>query len=210
MNTWLPAKFRFGTLAYLLILFGSLSGSAWAEESGACVRGKSSAPIKLEVFSDFQCPSCRAFYLQTMKDVFKDYADAGKVCVVYRSFPLQTHAYAADAARYGEAALRVGASQWNLVADALFSNQDQWGESGDIESVISKALTKSDMDALRKQLQNPTPLNSAIYEDIKLGVGRDVGSTPTFFITAQGKTQAFAAALTYAAVKRYLDGILAK
>jgi protein-disulfide isomerase len=145
-----------------------------------------------------------------MKDVFKDYADTGKVCVVYRSFPLQTHAYAADAARYGEAALRIGASQWNLVADALFSNQDQWGESGNIESVVSKALTKPDMDALRKQLQNPTPLNSAIYEDIKLGLAREVGSTPTFFITAQGKTQTFAAALTYAAVKRYMDGLLAK
>ena len=206
----LLTKFRLGFVACLLIVFASFSGFARAEESGACVRGKSTAPIKLEVFSDFQCPSCRAFYLQTMKDVFKDYADAGKVCVVYRSFPLQTHAYAADAARYGEAALRVGTAQWNLVADALFSNQDQWGESGNVEAVVAKALPKADMDALRKQLQNPTPLNSAIYEDIKLGLAREVGSTPTFFITAQGKTQAFAAALTYAAVKRYLDGLLTK
>jgi protein-disulfide isomerase len=210
MNSRYPTKFRFGTFACLLIVFGSFSTFAWAEESGACVRGKSSAPIKLEVFSDFQCPSCRAFYLQTMQDVFKEYADTGKVCVVYRSFPLQIHAYAADAARYGEAALRVGAMQWKLVADALFSNQDQWGESGDVEAVVSKALTKADMDALRKQLQNPTPLNAAIYEDIKLGLAKEVRSTPTFFITAQGKTQAFAAALTYAAVKRYLDGLPAK
>jgi protein-disulfide isomerase len=130
MNSRYPTKSRFRTFARLLILFGWFSTFAWAEESGACVRGKASAPITLEIFSDFQCPSCRAFYLQTMQDVFKDYADTGKVCVVYRSFPLQIHAYAAEAARYGEAALRVGAAQWNLVANALFSNQDQWGDSG--------------------------------------------------------------------------------
>src|SRR4051812_38404122 len=85
----------------VLAMLCAFSGIARAEESSACVRGKASAPVKLEVFSDFQCPSCRAFYLQTMKDVFKDYADTGKVCVVYRSFPLENHAYAADAARYG-------------------------------------------------------------------------------------------------------------
>jgi protein-disulfide isomerase len=202
-------KFR-RWIVFLLGVFCTFSGLARAEESGACVRGKASAPIKLEVFSDFQCPTCRAFYLETMKYVFKDYADTGKVCVVYRSFPLENHAYAADAARYGEAALRLGTSQWNRVADALFSNQDQWAETGDLEAVISKVLPKAEMDALRKQLQNSTSLNSAIYEDLKLGVARDVASTPTFFITAQGKTEGIAAALQYSALKRYLDARLSK
>jgi protein-disulfide isomerase len=203
-------KFRLGIVFYILAAVCTFSGRALAEESGACVRGKSAAPIKIEVFSDFQCPSCRAFYLQTMRDIFKDYADTGKVCVVYRSFPLESHAYAADAARYGEAALRLGASQWNKVADALFSNQDEWAEGGNLEAVISKALTKAEMDALKKQLQNPTPLNGAIYEDLKLGLAREVNSTPTFFITARGKTEGIAAALTYAALKRNLDAKLPK
>ncbi len=188
----------------------ALSGSARAEESGSCVRGKATAPIKLEIFSDFQCPACRAFYLQTMQSVFKDYADTGKVCVVYRSFPQETHAYAAKAARYGVAALRLGTQQWNRVADALFSNQDLWADNGDLEPLISKALTKTDMDALQKQLQNSPALDSAIYEDIKMGVARDVVSTPTFFITAGGKTEAIAAALTYSALKGHLDPYLSK
>src|SRR5438477_804677 len=116
----------------LITMSWGFSGVVQAEDSGVCVRGKSSAPIKLEIFSDFQCPACRAFYLQTMRSVFKDYADTGKVCVIYRSYPQDSHPYAVPAARYGQAALRVGTTQWNQVADALFSNQDIWGETGDI------------------------------------------------------------------------------
>ena len=188
----------------------AFSGFLQAQDGGVCVRGKASAPIKLEIFSDFQCPACRAFYLQTMRSVFKDYADTGKVCVVYRSYPQDNHPYAVPAARYGQAALRLGTAQWNQVADALFSNQDTWGETGDIAAVISKAVSKQDMDALRKQLQDSDSLDRAIYADIQLGISRNVGSTPTFFITAQGKTEAVAAALTYSAMKRYFDERLPK
>jgi protein-disulfide isomerase len=182
-----------------------LPGLLQGQDSSACIRGKGSAPIKLEIFSDFQCPACRAFYLQTMRSVFKDYADTGKVCVMYRSYPQDSHPYAVPAARYGQAALRVGTAQWNQVADALFSNQDIWGETGDIAAVLSKALSKQDMDAIRKQLQDSDSLDRAIYADIQLGISRNVGSTPTFFITAQGKTEAVAAALTYTAMKRYFE-----
>jgi protein-disulfide isomerase len=194
---------------FLTIALG-LPGFLQGQDSGSCVRGKASAPIKLEIFSDFQCPACRAFYLQTMRSVFKEYADTGKVCVIYRSYPQDSHPYAVPAARYGQAALHLGTTQWNQVADALFSNQDTWGESGDIAAVISKAVSKQDMDAIGKQLQDSDSLDRAIYADIQLGISRNVGSTPTFFITAQGKTEAVAAALTYTAMKRYFDERLPK
>jgi protein-disulfide isomerase len=145
-----------------------------------------------------------------MRSVFKDYADNGKVCVVFRSYPGDNHAFAPQAARYGEAALRLGTIQWNRLAEALFSNQDKWAESGNLEAVISNALTKADMDALRKRLQDQPSLDLAIYNDIKLGLAREVGSTPTFFITAGGKTQGFEGALRYSALKRHLDARLTK
>jgi protein-disulfide isomerase len=189
----------------LMALFGNLFGLVYAQEAGTCVRGKPTAPVKIEIFSDFQCPACRAFYLQTMRQIFKDYADTGKVCVVYRSYPQDSHEYAVPAARYGQAALRVGTAQWNQVADALFSNQDQWGQSGDIESVLSKTLSKADMDAIRKHMQNTDGLDQSIYNDIQLGISRNVGSTPTFFISGQGRTETVEAALTYNGLKQRLD-----
>jgi len=194
-------------IAIVVLLFVGISARA---QDGTCVRGKASAPIKLEIFSDFQCPACRAFYLQTMRSVFKDYADTGKVCVLYRSYPQDTHPYAVPAARYGQAALRVGTAQWNQVADALFSNQDAWGDTGDIAATLSKVLKKEDLDAIQKQLKDADSIDAAIYADIQSGISRHVNSTPTFFITAQGKTEAVAAALTYAAMKRYFDERLPK
>src|SRR5690349_10530349 len=121
---------HFWSVLRLPVVVLSLSTILHAQDQGTCVRGKATAPVKIEIFSDFQCPACRAFYLQTMRQIFKDYADTGKVCVVYRSYPQDSHPYAVPAARYGQAALRVGIAQWNQVADALFSNQDQWGDSG--------------------------------------------------------------------------------
>jgi protein-disulfide isomerase len=190
---------------WVLAVSCGLSEFVYAQDNGGCVRGKPTAPVKLEVFSDFQCPACRAFYLQTMRLVFKDYADTGKVCVVYRSYPQDSHAFAVAAARYGQAALRIGTAQWNQVADALFSNQDQWGETGDIEAVLSKVLSKADMDAIKKQMQNSDALDKSIYADIQLGISRNVGSTPTFFISGQGKTETIEAALTYNGLKQHLD-----
>ena len=182
-----------------------------AAESGDCVRGNSSAPIKIEVFSDFQCPACQAFYIKTMRNILTEYADTGKACVVYHEFPLETiHPNARKAARYGHAAMRVGLHQWGQVADALFENQMMWSSTGNIESFIESALSKSDFDALKKELANASSLDAAIDADVKLGIERGVNSTPTFFVTANGKTEKVAAAVQYQIFKRYLDSQLAK
>ncbi|MGD0101251.1 MAG: thioredoxin domain-containing protein, partial [Acidobacteriota bacterium] len=40
-----------------------------AETSGQILGGAPDAPIRIEVFSDFQCPSCRGLYLDVMRRV---------------------------------------------------------------------------------------------------------------------------------------------
>jgi len=37
-----------------------------------CVLGTLSSPVRLEVFSDFQCPACRTFYLDVVMQVVKN------------------------------------------------------------------------------------------------------------------------------------------
>jgi len=180
-----------------------------AAESGSCVGGNPSSPIKIEVFSDYQCPACRAFYLNTMRTILPEYADTGKACVVYREFPLQMHNHAREAARYGHASLRLGVRQWAQVTDALFMNQDTWAATGDIESVVAKVLGKADLDALHNELKNTASLDAAITADTALATQRGVNSTPTFFVTAKGKTEKIAAAVQYPILKRYLESLLA-
>ena len=196
-------------LAGLLLLVTLVpAGLAQAPQDAApCVGGKPGAPIKIEVFSDYQCPACRFFYLETMRSVLLNYADAGKVCVVYHEFPLSMHPHAPAAARYAHAALSLGVRQWSQVTDALFQAQEQWAANGQLEPVVAAALSKEDMDRVRKLVQDPAT-NQAIQRDVELGRKREVNSTPTFFITAKGKTEKVASAVQYPILKRYLDSLL--
>src|SRR5207253_1979109 len=140
----------------------------------------------LEVYSDYECPSCRAFYLQTMKQIFTDYADTGKVCVVYREFP--TYPRSRDAAKFARAALRLGSDQWGRVIEALYQSQPAWSQTGNIESVVAPSLNPEDWAAVRKHAQDPA-LDAIIDQDAMMGLQLEVQGTPTSFITAGGKTE---------------------
>src|SRR5271157_2693353 len=83
--------------------------------------GSPSAPIRIEVFSDFECPACKGLHEQILPLVFKDYVIPGKVCLVSREFPLPMHPYSREAANYATAAARLG--KYEQVANALFLNQ---------------------------------------------------------------------------------------
>ena len=195
-------------LALVLAVFTAIAPPAVAQ-SVTCHWGKPSAPVRMDIFSDYECPACRAFYMQTLRLMFKDYADTGKVCVVYRHFPLSNHAHAVEASRYAEAAFRIGLQQWVKVTDALFVNQPQWSETGDIETIIAKVLSAQEMAAVHKHMADSS-IDAPIEGDIREGVYLEVNSTPTFFLTARGQTLKVAAALQYSSLQSRLDALLGK
>ncbi len=47
--------------------------------------GDPQAPIKIEEFSDFQCPACASFFLNVEPEFIKTYVATGQVYFVYRS-----------------------------------------------------------------------------------------------------------------------------
>src|SRR5882672_3661902 len=69
--------------------------------------GAPGAPITLEVFSDFQCPSCKALHEETLRPLVTDYVNNGKVYLIHRDFPLAMHAYSRTAALYANASFRL-------------------------------------------------------------------------------------------------------
>jgi protein-disulfide isomerase len=81
--------------------------------------GRQTAPISIEVFSDFQCPACKALHEQTLKPLIADYVRTGKVFLQHRDFPLPMHQYARPAANLAAAAGHIG--KYEEVADALFA-----------------------------------------------------------------------------------------
>ena len=68
----------------LLMVGQAPAGSKPAVDAENYLIGKADSPVRIEVFSDFQCPSCRAFYLNTVTKLITEYA-AGRKVAEFRS-----------------------------------------------------------------------------------------------------------------------------
>src|SRR4051794_28758435 len=73
--------------------------------------GNPTAPVRIDVYSDFQCPACKGFHENVLPVLVRDYVAAGKVYIVSREFPLTQHQYSREAAGYAVAAAQVGKYQ---------------------------------------------------------------------------------------------------
>ncbi len=52
--------------------------------------GNPDAPITIIEFSDFQCPFCARFHIQTLPTLMEEYIEKGTVKLVFRDFPIQS------------------------------------------------------------------------------------------------------------------------
>jgi protein-disulfide isomerase len=196
---------------FILIFLCSLTGSVPLQSSdsasGQILGGSLNSPIKLEVFSDFQCPACRELYLGTIRQVLKEYSGKDKVCVIYYEFPLSSHKYSRLAALYVAAASRMGQQKVLSIMEALFIDQTKWSQDGNIDASISKALPPDDFKKLKTILQDAS-INAAVEKDRQLGVMKKIESTPTMFISQPGKQQKVEGLVTYPVMKQFIDRIV--
>lgn len=148
------------------------------------IRGSSDAPITIIEFSDFQCPFCARFHVQTLPLLLENYIDVGKVKLVYRDFPIQSiHPNAIAAAVAAECADDQG-KYWQY-HDKLFENQSQWNKL-ETSEVIDRFGQYAESLELDTELFNSCLMSGKHIEEIKndLDDGRKYGvtGTPGFFI----------------------------
>jgi protein-disulfide isomerase len=127
-------------LAACLLL--ALAPALAADAPNGKIVGNQSAPIRLEIFSDFSCPGCKAFHDNLLPVVIREFVTPGKAFLVFRDYvlpPSPGHQFSGDAARYAVAANRVG--KYRAVADALFAAQPSWAMSGKVWDVVASVLT---------------------------------------------------------------------
>jgi protein-disulfide isomerase len=204
MQTFMNMRmYKMLTLLFWAFLVLPLQAPALA--AGKILCGSLSAPIKIEVFSDFECPSCRELYLDVMRRIIVEYGAQNKVCLIYHEFPLTSiHPYSMAAARIAEAASRLGREKQLKVFDALFMDQAQWSQDGNLEACLNKALSRAEMQKMSTILRDPG-INATIEKEIELGQQKQIRSTPTFFIFAKGKEQRVEGRVTYIALKQFID-----
>jgi protein-disulfide isomerase len=166
------------------------------------------APIKIEIFSDYQCPACREMHLNTTRQVIDNYVSSGKVYLVHRDFPLAMHPYSRVAARWINAAAAAGSFQ--AAENVLYSKQDLWGLNGSVEQALAGGLPAAEMSKVRAmELSQRAQLDAAVQSDMTLGNQRNVTGTPTIFVYHRGQTIPLPSGpVPYALLKQYLDSLL--
>lgn len=124
--------------------------------------GNPAAPVTIVEFTDFQCPYCSKG-AQTVKQIMAKYE--GKVRLIVRHFPLQSHPAAMPAALYFEAiALQSPEKAWNFY-DMLFSDQQKLSGGEDYLKKVAGGLGV-DMEKLAKDLGNEN-IKARIAADMK-------------------------------------------
>ncbi len=142
--------------------------------------GNPEAEIVLIEYSDFQCPFCRRFWLETFPQLKKDYVDSGRVLFVTKDYPLYFHPQAIDSAIAVECAAEQNRG-WEM-HDLIFKKQAQLGRgtisynNEDLKNWANE-LGIDISDCLDEQRYY-----SEVMEDLEQGKEMGVTATPTFVI----------------------------
>jgi protein-disulfide isomerase len=200
---------RYRLTVFLIVFFLAWPMSVRSSEDapGRMLGGSLNSPIRLDVFSDFQCSACREFYLTTIRKVLKEYSSKDKVCVVYHEYPLSFHQYSREAARYCEAAWRLGLPKLLPVMDAIFQDQAQWSQDGRLEDSVAKALSKDDLLKV-KEIMKDSSIDESIEREIRFATKNKVAATPTILISYIGKQQRVEGLVTYLVMKQFIDSVV--
>ena len=192
--------------AGLLFALALPAGQPTSAPAGKAL-GFPTAPVTLEVFSDYQCPSCKTLYEDTLKPLITDYVFKGTVYLIHRDFPLPMHAHARAAAIYANASLRV--NKYELVCAALFRQQAAWAANGKVDDAVATALTPAEMQKVRALIKDPQ-MSVEMEQDIALGTKANVRQTPTMIFTHKGRPYPVTGAVNYAILRKFIDDLLSK
>ena len=172
----------------LLVLGQSSVGPSQADSADNYLMGKPDSPVKIDIFSDFECPACRTFFLETVSPLLAQYSAGNKVAVIFHDFPLSIHASSRSAARYSLASKCLGREQYVNIIRYLYTCQREWAFDGNIERIVARILSLDEMEKVKDRLKDPA-IEKTIDREVALGNKREVQSTPTFFVTMGGKEQ---------------------
>jgi protein-disulfide isomerase len=195
---------RIFSLALVLVALALTTGSPSAQSRSTRAVGPVTASVRIDLFSDFECPACKALHEQTIKRVKEEFALKGRLRLVHHDFPLPQHKHARQAAVLAAAADRLG--KYDEVADALFRQQESWSKAGGVDAVVDSVLTPEERKKLREIAKDPAILAN-IERDIQLGQRMKVSSTPTMIVTHDGKPNPVVGVVSYPVFSKFLNTI---
>lgn len=170
--------------------------------------GNANAPVTIAFWSDFQCPFCKQFELNTLPQIITDYVDTGKVKIVMMDFAFLGQD-SITAAEYSRAVWKLYPTKYFEWRTAMYEAQDAEGDQGfgDAASIDKLNATIAGLDAAK--IAADVKANAAAYQalaeaDKAEAAKQGVNATPSFVIG----TQLIAGAYPYANFKAAIDPLI--
>jgi len=190
-------------IAALVVLFGGLYGAytliGAGPDEALIAKIKTDRPVErtmwnregahtLAVFSDHQCPACKAFheYLAGFEaSASPNFAITKKVAFIFHYFPLyQIHEHAFPLAYAAEAAARQG--KFEEITKRFFADQAKLETVTDLNPYLLGVAKDLHLDTKKFSLDmKDGALQSVVQNDLSLGENLGVNSTPTFYLDGE-------------------------
>jgi protein-disulfide isomerase len=193
-------------VAWIAAIFAcvTFAGTPQNTAAGNKALGNPQAPVRIDLYSDFQCPGCKWLHEETIRPLIKDYVNPGKVYLVQREYPMPMHAYAREAACYACAAEKIG--KYQIVGDQLFRTQQAWEKDGNVAGAACSVLSAVEAGKVRALAISPQIL-TMVNSDIRAGQSEAVNGTPTMIITKFIRRYPVAGPVSYPVLRKFLDSL---
>jgi protein-disulfide isomerase len=172
--------------------------------------GDSTAPVKIDVWEDFQCPACRSYSINIEPQIITNYVETGKVFYTYHFYPLVDGGNATGESHHSANAALCASDQgrfWDY-HDILFTNWkgENQGSFSDSRLVAFAENLGLDMTPFNQCFQANSHAN-LISQDMLAGQTAGVQGTPSVFVNGQLLTPGYVP--TYDQVTAAIDNALA-
>lgn len=167
------------------------------------ILGNPAAPVTIIEYGSLSCPHCAHFQATVLPQLKKQWIDTGKARLVFRDFPLDQEAMAAEVV-----ARCAPPARYYPLIDMMFANQERWVLEKNWQAALQRLVQLAGIG--RKQF-DACLADKAIADQVaqsRLVASQQLGvnATPTFFINGakfagEPTVEAFNQALSAAAQK---------
>ncbi len=154
-------------------------------EDGNAYIGSLDAPVVIHEYSDFQCPYCQRFHLETLSSLLENEVANGEAVLIFNDFPLSFHAQAESAANAARCAGEQGAAAYWAMHDALFDNFGSWSIADPTAQFVSYAIEIGLDSEAFSDCQTDQRYIAEVQSDLRDGELAGIRGTPGFIINGE-------------------------
>ncbi|MFO0765031.1 MAG: thioredoxin domain-containing protein [Patescibacteria group bacterium] len=177
----------FGILTWALVSLpsegpGQTAGNLTFNDDNAPITGNTSSTVVVQIYSDLQCPACKAAE-PGLKHAIETFGD--RVKFVWNDFPLMSiHPNARNAANAARCAKEQG-KFWEYT-EQLYSNQTVWQGLSDLKDAYKSYASTVGINVEQfAQCFADKKYDNVVMDDVAEGNRNNVRATPTFIVGGQ-------------------------